>query len=67
MVGTVTGIYDVRHFSNLDYRRLFGVITEEEEQERVTARRNILDAPERLAELDRETAEQIVEQTVAYF
>lgn len=67
MVGTVTGIYDVRHFSNLDCRRLFGVITEEEEQERVTARWNILDAPERLAELDRETAEQIVEQTVAYF
>ena len=67
LVGTVTGIYDVLRFSYLGYRRLFGVITDEEEQERLTARQNIFDALERLAELDRETAEQIVEEAVAYF
>ncbi|WP_227272197.1 hypothetical protein [Roseobacter weihaiensis] len=54
-------------FSYLGYRRLFGVITDEEEQERLTAQQNILDALERLAELDRETAEQIAEEAVAYF
>lgn len=37
LVGTVTGIYDVFRFSYLGYRRLFGVSTEEEEQERLTA------------------------------
>lgn len=67
LVGTVTGIYDVLRFSYLGYRRLFGVITDEEEQERLTARQNILDALERLADLDRETAEQIAEEAVAYF
>lgn len=67
LVGTVTGIYDVLRFSYLGYRRLFGVSTEEEEQERLTARQNILDALERLAELDRETAERIAEEAVAYF
>lgn len=67
LVGTVTGIYDVLRFSYLGYRRLFGVITEEEEQERLTARQNILDVLERLAELDRETAERIAEETVAYY
>lgn len=67
LVGTVTGIFDVLRFSYLGYRRLFGVITEEEEQERLNARQNILDALERLAELDRETAEQIAEEAVAYF
>ena len=67
LVGTVTGIYDVLRFSYLGYRRLFGVITEEEEQERLTARQNIIDALERLAELDRETAEQLAEEAVAYF
>ena len=67
LVGTVTGIYDVLRFSYLGYRRLFGVITEEEEQERLTARQNILDVLERLAELDRETAERIAEEAVAYF
>ena len=53
--------------SYLGYRHLFGVITEEEEQERLTARQNILDALERLPELDRKTAEQIAEAAVAYF
>lgn len=67
LVGTVTGIYDVLRFSYLGYRRLFGVNSAEEEQERLTARQNILDALERLAELDRETAEQIAEEAVAYF
>ena len=67
LVGTVTGIFDLFRFSYLGYRRLFGVITEEEEQEQLTARQNILDALERLAELDRETAEQIAEEAVAYF
>lgn len=67
LVGTVTGIYNVLRFSYLGYRRLFGVITDEEEQERLTARQNILHALERLAELDRETAEQIAEEAVAYF
>lgn len=67
LVGTVTGTYDVLRFSYLGYRRLFGVITEEEEQERLTARQNILDVLERLAELDRETAERIAEEAVAYF
>jgi len=67
LVGTVTGLYDALRFSYLGYRRLFGVSTEEEEQERLTARQNILDALERLAELDRETAEQIAEEAVAYF
>lgn len=67
LVGTVTGIYDVLRFSFLGYRRLFGVNSAEEEQERLTARQNILDALERLAELDRETAEKIAEEAVAYF
>jgi len=67
LVGTVTGLYDVLRFSYLGYRRLFGVSTEAEEQERLTARQKILDALERLAELDRETAEQIAEEAVAYF
>ncbi|SMX31976.1 phage minor head protein [Actibacterium lipolyticum] len=67
LVSTVTGIYDVLRFSYLGYRRLFGVITDEEEQERLTARQNILDALERLAELDRETAEQIAEEAASYF
>ncbi|WP_227272225.1 phage minor head protein [Roseobacter weihaiensis] len=67
LVGTVTGIYDVLRFSYLGYRRLFGFIADEEEQERLTARQNILDALERLAELDRETAERIAEEAVAYF
>lgn len=67
LVGTVTGIYDVLRFSYLGNRRLFGVITEEEEQERLTARQNILDVLERLAELDRETSERIAEEAVAYF
>lgn len=67
LVATVTGLYGVLRFSYLGYRRLFGVITEEEEQERLTARQNILDALEQLAELDRETAERIAEEAVAYF
>ena len=67
LVGTVSGIYDVFRFSYLGYRRLFGVNSAEEEQERLTARQNILDALERLAELDRVTAEQIAEEAVAYF
>lgn len=67
LVGTFTGAYDVLRFSYLGYRRLFGVITDEEERERLTARQNILDALERLAELDRETAKQIAEEAVAYF
>ncbi|MBW7861503.1 MAG: hypothetical protein H3C33_10430 [Rhodocyclaceae bacterium] len=67
LVGTFTGAYDVLRFSYLGYRRLFGIITNEEERERLTARQNILDALERLAALDREMAEQIAEESVAYF
>ncbi|MHA7852316.1 phage minor head protein [Roseovarius sp.] len=67
LVGTVTSIYDVLRFSYLGYRLLFGAITDEEEQERLTAWQNILDALERLAELDRETAEQIAQEAVAFF
>lgn len=67
LVGTVTGAYDVLRFSYLGYRRLFGVATDEEEAERLAARQNILDALETLSELDRETAERIAEEAVAYF
>lgn len=67
LVGTVTGAYDVLRFSYLGYRRLFGVATDEEEAERLAARQNVLDALERLSELDRETAERIAEEAVAYF
>ncbi len=51
---------------NAAYQRLFGVSTEEEEQERLAARQNILDALERLAELDRETAEKIAEEACLF-
>lgn len=47
-------------------RRLFGVSTEEEEQERLSALQNILDALELLTELDRESTEQIAQEAVAY-
>ncbi len=67
LVGAVTATYDLLRFSYLGYRRFFGVITEEEEAERLAARQNILDALERLTELDRETAERIAEEAVAYF
>jgi hypothetical protein len=67
LVGTVTGFYDVLRFSYLGYRRFFGVQTDEEEAERLAARQNILDALERLSDLDRETAERIAEEAVAYF
>ncbi len=67
LVGTVTGVYDVLRFSYLGYRRFFGVQTDEEEAERLAARQNILDALERLSDLDRETAERIAEEAVAYF
>lgn len=67
LVGTVTAAYDLLRFSYLGYRRHFGIITEEEEAERLAARLNILDALERLTEMDRETAERIAEEAVAYF
>lgn len=67
LVGTVTATYDLLRFSYLGYRRLFGIITEEEEAERLAARENILAALHRLTELDLETAEMIANEAVAYF
>jgi hypothetical protein len=67
LVGTVTATYDLLRFSYLGYRRLFGIITEEEEAERLAARENILAALNRLTELDLETAEMIANEAVAYF
>ena len=67
LVGTVTAAYDLLRFSYLGYRRLFGIITEEEEAERLAARENILAALNRLTELDLETAEMIANEAVAYF
>lgn len=39
----------------------------QDKAERLAARQNILDALESLSELDRETAERIAEEAVAYF
>lgn len=66
LAGPVTGAYGLLRFSYLGYRRLFGVITEGEEQERLAARQNILDVVEWLAGLDRATAAQIAKEAVEY-
>ena len=57
LVGTVAATYDLLRFSYLGYRQLFGVITDEEETERLAARQNILDALDRLGQRTRTTFE----------
>lgn len=66
-VGSATFLYQTLRASYLGYRRLFGGITPEEEQERLTMRTAVLDAVQSLTELDAETAALIAEEFVDYF
>lgn len=66
-VGSATFLYQTIRASYLGYRRLFGVITPEEEQERLAMRTAVLDAVQRLTDTDLETVARITEEFVDYF
>jgi SPP1 gp7 family putative phage head morphogenesis protein len=66
-VGAALSTYSVLRFSYLGYRRLFGVITPEEEAERLAMREGILRALESLSELDADAVRQMAEAFVDHF
>ncbi len=65
--GGAISVYNLFRFSWLGYRRLFGVITPEEEAERLAMRESPASAIRALADLDAETVRQLSEAFVDYF
>jgi SPP1 gp7 family putative phage head morphogenesis protein len=65
--GGAISVYNLFRFSWLGYRRLFGVITPEEEAERLAMREGVLRAIESLARLDAETLRQLADAFVDHF
>lgn len=66
-VGGATSVYNLVRFSWLGYRRLFGIITPEEEAERLAMREGVLRAIDALAALDEETLRQLADAFVDHF
>ena len=65
--GGVETLYSTIRFSWLGYRRLFGVITPEEEAERLAMREGLIRTIDTIINLDAETARSMAEAFVAYF
>lgn len=65
--GGVRSLYSVVRFSWLGYRRLFGVITPEEENERLAMRENLIRTFDAIVNLDAPTARNMAEAFVDYF
>lgn len=65
--GGAISVYNLFRFSWLGYRRLFGVITPEEQAERLAMREGVLRAIDAVAELDAETLRQLVDAFVDHF
>ena len=66
-VGGVRTFYSTFRFSWLGYRRLFGVITPEEEAERLAIREGLIRSIDTIINLDAETARSMAEAYVDYF
>lgn len=66
-VGGVRTFYSTLRFSWLEYRRLFGVITPEEEAERLAMREGLIRSIDTIINLDAETARSMAEAFVDYF
>jgi SPP1 gp7 family putative phage head morphogenesis protein len=66
-VGGAVSVYDLVRFSWLGYRRLFGMITPEEEAERLAMRQGVFRAIDALAALDEETLRQLADAFVDHF
>ena len=66
-VGGVRTFYSTFRFSWLGYRRLFGVITPEEEAERLAIREGLIRSIDTIINLDAETARSMAEAFVDYF
>jgi SPP1 gp7 family putative phage head morphogenesis protein len=67
VLGTALSTYSVFRFSYLGYRRLFGVITPEEEAERLAMREGIMRALDTLSELDADAVRQMAEAFADHF
>ncbi|MDP3196004.1 hypothetical protein [Tabrizicola sp.] len=65
--GGVETLYSTIRFSWLGYRRLFGVITPEEEVERLAMREGLIRTIDTIINLDAETAHSMAEAFVDYF
>lgn len=65
--GGVEALYFTLRFSRLGYRRLFGVITPEEEAERFAMREALIRTIDTIIKLDAETARSMAEAFVDYF
>ena len=65
--GGVETLYSTIRFSWLGYRRLFGVITPEEEAERLAMREGLIRTIDTIINLDAETARSMAEAFVDYF
>lgn len=65
--GGVEALYSTLRFSWLGYRRLFGVITPEEEAERLAMREGLIRTIDTIIKLDAETARSMAEAFVDYF
>jgi hypothetical protein len=66
-LGAALSTYSVLRFSYLGYRRLFGVITPEEEAERLAMRAGIIRALDTLSELDADAVRQMAEAFADHF
>lgn len=64
--GGVEALYFTLRFSRLGYRRLFGVITPEEEAERLAMREGLIRTIDTIIKLDAETARSMAEAFVDY-
>jgi SPP1 gp7 family putative phage head morphogenesis protein len=65
--GGVGTLYFTLRFSWLGYRRLFGVVTPEEEADRLAMRDGLIRTIDRIINLDAETARSMAEAFVDYF
>ena len=65
--GGVESLYSTIRFSWLGYRRLFGVITPEEDAERLAMREGLIRTIDTIINLDAETARGMAEAFVDYF
>ncbi len=65
--GGVETLYSTLRFSWLGYRRLFGVVTPEEEAERLAMRDGLIRTIDTIINLDAETARNMAEAFVEYF
>jgi hypothetical protein len=66
-VGGATSVYNFLRFSWLGYRRLSGIITPEEEAERLAVRESVFRAIDALTALDEETLRRLADAFVDHF